>query len=63
MQQILVTYMKKLGIDHATAENGLMAVQEYHRTTRPFNLVLMGIAIFRLLTNPTDKVTNTNIKL
>ena len=34
--------MTKLGIDYATAENGLQAVQEYQNAVRPFKLVLMG---------------------
>ena len=41
--------MEKLGIDYATAENGLIALQEYQDAARQFDLVLMGISLFCLL--------------
>lgn len=40
--QLLATYMNKLGIDYAMAENGLIALQEYQSAARPFDLVLLG---------------------
>jgi hypothetical protein len=45
ISQLLVRWMQKLGIDYATAENGLIALQKYQDPTRQFNLVLMGMSL------------------
>lgn len=42
--------MKKLGIEYVTAENGLLAVREYKSARQKFNVVLMGMSIFSLVT-------------
>lgn len=42
MKQIMATFMRKIGCNYDTASNGLIALEKYMASERPYDYVLMG---------------------
>ena len=47
--QIMATFMRKIGCNYETASNGLIALEKYMASEKPYDYVLMGTFPYHLL--------------
>lgn len=57
MKQILATFMRKLGCSYDTASNGLIALEQVEKSSRRYDLILMGGST-SLLNTPYSEIAN-----